>query len=416
MSGWREITLGQLVSLQRGHDLPSERRQHGAVPIMGSFGVTGTHNVARAKGPGVIVGRSGASAGVVSFTKVDYWPLNTCLFSTNFHGNNPRFVFYFLSTLNLGSYNSGSAQPSLNRNYIAPIPICVPERSEQDSIANFLSSLDDKIELNRRMNETLEAMAQAIFRDWFVDFGPVRRKLAGATDPVEIMGGLMPDPPRAAELAALFPDALEGDAVPMGWRILALSEIAEQSKGTVNPQNSLDTVFEHYSLPAYDSGQHPVRELGENIKSNKVPVPAGAIMLSKLNPETPRVWVPNDKAELNQVASTEFLVFKPKSGCCRELLYFMFRDPNVRQTLEGMVTGTSKSHQRISPPALMQTNLIVGASKVFEAFGELTEPLLLRLLAIRNENRTLAETRDYLLPRLMSGEVRVSDNPSETAA
>lgn len=259
-------------------------------------------------------------------------------------------------------------------------------------------------------------MAQAIFRDWFVDFGPVRRKMAGATDPIAIMGGLTPDPARAAELAALFPDALGDDDLPVGWQLLALSDVADQTKGAINPQALPCTVFEHYSLPAYDFGHGPAMDLGTTIKSNKVPVAPGSVMLSKLNPEIPRVWIPNDEVGFPQIASTEFLVFKPKSGCGRGLLYYMFRDPTVRQILEGMVTGTSKSHQRISPPALLQTKLIVGDCSVFGAFDEITEPIVKRHLALRAENRTLAETRDYLLPRLMTGEVRVGDAALEIAA
>ena len=291
-----------------------------------------------------------------------------------------------------------------------------PLNREREWVVDLVQNIEDKINLNRRMNDTLESMAQAIFRDWFVDFGPVRRKMAGVTDPVAIMGGLITDANRAAEVAALIPDALGDDDLPVGWQLLALSDVADQTKGSTNPQALPDTVFEHYSLPAYDSGQEPAMDLGVTIKSNKVPVPAGSVMLSKLNPEIPRVWIPNAHAGLPQIASTEFLVFKPRSACGRGLLYFMFRDPTVRQIMEGMVTGTSKSHQRISPPALLQTKLVVGDGSAFGAFEEIVGPMVERLLALRAENRTLAQTRDYLLPRLMSGEVRVGDAALEIAA
>lgn len=310
----------------------------------------------------------------------------------------------------------GATMPNLNEGIIRNFPLQLPEYHYQRAVAAFLSALDDKIELNRRMHETLEAMAQAIFRDWFVDFGPVRRKLEGTSDPVEIMGGLMPDPTRAAELAGLFPDGFGEDELPVGWSLMPLSDVAAQCKGAVNPQAFPDTLFEHYSLPAHDTGQEPARDLGIDIKSNKVPVPAGAILVSKLNPETLRVWAPTEYAGFPQVASTEFLVFTPKPLAGRGLLYFLFRDPIVRQIMVGMVTGTSKSHQRISPPALLQTKLVVGERMTFAAFEELAEPILLRCLALRAENRTLAETRDYLLPRLMSGEVRVGDAVQEIAA
>src|SRR5262249_50751166 len=110
---WRQTSLGNVVRLQRGHDLPDQDRKFGSGPVVGSFGITGWHNEARAKGPGVTVGRSGASIGVVAFVKEDYWPLNTCLYVTDFLGNDPRFCYYLLNTLAFASYNSGSAQPSL---------------------------------------------------------------------------------------------------------------------------------------------------------------------------------------------------------------------------------------------------------------------------------------------------------------
>ena len=126
-------------------------------------------------------------------------------------GAHPLYVYYNLSgrKAELQQLASGSsAQPMLNKSNFSQISLELPPIAEQTAIADLLSSLDDKIELNRRMNETLEAMAQAIFRDWFVDFGPTRRKIDGATDPVEVMGGLVSDPDRARELAALFPAVL----------------------------------------------------------------------------------------------------------------------------------------------------------------------------------------------------------------
>lgn len=156
--GWARMPLGEFVTLQRGHDLPSEQRRPGNVPILGSFGITGWHDETKARGPGVTVGRSGASFGVASYSLVDYWPLNTALYVIDFHGNDERFAYYFLKLFDFQGYNSGSAQPSLNRNLIHPVLIDVPPLSEQRAIAHILGTLEDKIDLNRRMNETLEAI------------------------------------------------------------------------------------------------------------------------------------------------------------------------------------------------------------------------------------------------------------------
>ncbi len=177
--GWRRIPLGKFVTLQRGHDLPEERRRPGNVPILGSFGITGGHDEAKAKGPGVTVGRSGASFGTVTYSKIDFWPLNTALYVVDFHGNDERFAYYFLKCFDFRGYNSGSAQPSLNCNFIHPVLVDIPPVSEQHAIAQILGTLDDKIELNRRMSGTLEAMARALFKSWFIDFDPVRAKAEG---------------------------------------------------------------------------------------------------------------------------------------------------------------------------------------------------------------------------------------------
>lgn len=179
VSSWARTRLVDFVTLQRGHDLPDAVRRPGDTPVIESFGVTGWHDEARAEGPGVTVGRSGASFGVVTYSPVDYWPLNTALYVTNFHGNDERFAYYFLKQFDFRAYNSGSAQPSLNRNFIHPIPIDIPPLPEQRAIAQVLGTLDDKIELNRRMNEALEAMARTLFKSWFVDFEPVRAKARG---------------------------------------------------------------------------------------------------------------------------------------------------------------------------------------------------------------------------------------------
>ncbi|MGB3795825.1 MAG: restriction endonuclease subunit S [Alteraurantiacibacter sp.] len=210
------MTLGDLVALQRGHDLPASTRTTGRVPVMGSFGITGWHNAVKAKGPGVTVGRSGASIGVVSYTEDDFWPLNTCMYVTDFKGNDPRFVYYFLQTVNLASHNSGSAQPSLNRNYIYPIDIAVPGPVEQREISVLLGALDDKIELNRRMSATLEEMARALYRSWFVDFDPVHARALGQS-PAHM------DP----TTAALFPDSFGPDGLPKGWEAGTLMEMAQ---------------------------------------------------------------------------------------------------------------------------------------------------------------------------------------------
>lgn len=140
---WEVQTLGEFIALRRGHDLTDRDRRRGEVPVMGSAGQNGFHDTAIAKGPGVVLGRSGASFGQAHFCEVDFWPHNTALYVTDFHGNNPKFVFYFLKSIDFSRHNSGGAQQSLNRNFIAPIPISLPPTlAEQRAIAEALSDAD----------------------------------------------------------------------------------------------------------------------------------------------------------------------------------------------------------------------------------------------------------------------------------
>jgi len=297
----------------------------------------------------------------------------------------------------LASYATGTTVLGISQKALRSVPISYPTYSEQVQIGELLSALDDKIELNRRMDETLEASARALFRHWFVDFGPTRAKAEG--HPAYL----------APDLWSLFPDRLGDDGVPETWEIYTLGDLAHQHTASINPGANGGEVFEHYSLPAFDTGGSPALDTGDSIKSNKTLVPVGAVLLSKLNPEISRVWVPNDRGGMRQIASTEFLAFVPKAPASSSLLFALFRDEAFRQTMEGMVTGTSKSHQRISPPALRAIEALVGSPTLFEAFERTLAPMTKLMLQNRAESRTLAASRDALLPKLMSGEIRVCD-------
>lgn len=168
---WKTYKFREIATLQRGFDLPTQNRIAGSVPIIAASGIGGYHNISKVKGPGVITGRSG-TIGKVMYQEGDFWPLNTSLWVKNFHGNDKRFVYYLLSNFDFSAFNNGTSVPTLNRNDVHGIDLCIPPQQEQKSIASILSALDDKIELNLQMNKTLEEMAMALYKHWFVDFGP----------------------------------------------------------------------------------------------------------------------------------------------------------------------------------------------------------------------------------------------------
>jgi type I restriction enzyme S subunit len=269
--------------------------------------------------------------------------------------------------------------------------------TQQKAIASILGALDDKIDLNRRMNETLEAIAQAIFKDWFVDFGPTRAKMEGRA------------PYLASEIWALFPGQLDQEGKPEEWEVRPLASIASLVRDAIMPASFGEELFDHYSIPAFDTGQTPVREAGVGILSNKTLVPSDAVLLSKLNPEFPRVWLVDTDSVIRSICSTEFLVLSTKVPADRAFLYSVTTESSFRQRLEAMVTGTSKSHQRVSPQAVLALDIIAAPHPIMNAFCEIVTPILDRVSANRRESRTLAATRDLLLPKLMSGEIRVKD-------
>ena len=397
---WTQKPLGHVIELKRGYDLPARMRVAGSVPVVSSSGITGHHRETKVRGPGVVTGRYG-TLGKVYFIPDDFWPLNTALYVRDFKGNDPRFVSYLLCGLDFSGHSDKAAVPGLNRNHMHEEVVRIPEDvSEQRAIAHILGTLDDKIELNRRMNETLEAMARALFKSWFVDFDPVRAKM-GSRDT-----GL---PER---LADVFPDRLmdsEMGEIPEGWEVFRLDQLARHHTKSVSPYRSPELEYEHFSIPAYDAGRCPAIELGGAIRSNKTVVREDAVLLSKLNPRIARVWIPATAAGRPQVCSTEFLVFTPRPPANRSLLFALFADRRFRDLLKSLVTGTSKSHQRVQPKALKAYEVMTGSPEAFAVFGETMGAVLSQVLKNRSETSTLAALRDTLLPKLVSGEIRVPD-------
>ena len=317
------------------------------------------------------------------------------------HLDNRFLHYWFLLAGRNGAlepYFTGTTIKHLTGKAIAELQIPLPPKPEQCAIVHVLGTLDDKIELNGRMNETLEAMARALFRSWFVDFDPVRAKMEGRD------AGL-PD-----HFSDLFPDRLvdsEMGEIPEGWAVFRLDQLARHHTKSVSPYRSPDLEYEHFSIPAFDAGQRPAVDPGGSIRSNKTVVQEDAVLLSKLNPRIARVWVPAAASGRPQICSTEFLVFTPRPPANRSLLFALFADRRFRDLLKSLVTGTSKSHQRVPPKALKAHEVMAGSAEAFGAFDETMGAVLSHVLKNRSETSTLADLRDTLLPKLISGEIRV---------
>ncbi len=391
MGEWRPSTWGDEVTLNYGKAIRGYQNATKGFRVYGSNGPVGWHDEALSQGPGVILGRKGAYRGV-EFSREPFFVIDTAYYVTPKGEMDMRWLYYAIKHHRLGEIDDGSPIPSTTRSAVYTRDFDVPEVEEQKAIANVLSSLDDKINLNRRMNATLEGMAQAIFRDWFVDFGPVRRKMAVAQqglagDAVAILGGLIPDPTEAASLAPLFPDTLGDDGLPVGWALSTLDSMLNLAYGKSLPK----TVRADGDIPVYGSG-------GVGGFHNEALVKGPGIIVGRKGTVGSLFWEPDDFFPIDTVFYVE-----TKAGYSLSFLWPLLQTMG----LEGMNTDAAV-------PGLNRNNahrleVVRPSQPVLNACNDLAGLLRQRLDACNSENRTLAETRDYLLPRLMSGKVRVAD-------
>lgn len=367
---------------------------------MGSAGPNGTHSEARARGPGVVVGRSGASIGRVHYSAVDFWPHNTCLYVTDFLGNNPRFAYYLLQTLDLAGYNSGSAQPSLNRNYVYGMKMRVPGRDEQDRIVEVLRAIDDRIDLLRQTNATLESVAQTLFKSWFIDFDPVRAKAEGRE----------PEGMDAAT-AALFPAEFEESElwlIPKGWSAGTLVDLSALNAASWTARRSPAEVA-YVDLAGVKSNvfDPPQRYLFAEAPSRaRRELKAGDTLVGTVRPGN-RSFGFIAEAEAGLTGSTGFAVLSPTSPIAAEFVYLgATRDENIDR-LAALADGGA--YPAVRPELVHSTTCVKPPKPVLEAFHAIASTLLLSVAANTQRARSLAELRDSLLPRLISGKLRLPE-------
>ena len=300
-----------------------------------------------------------------------------------------KWLFYLLQTIDFNEVSRGSALPYLAVSDLKLLPELSPLKDEQTEIATALSSFDDKIELNRRMNETLEALAQAIFKDWFVDFGPTRRKSEGATDPVAILGNLIPDPNRATQTAALFPATFGDDGLPEGWRFEPVSEFGELSGGK---QLDKSEIADEGSFPVF--GGAGIMGFAERSNASGYVITVGRVgaYCGQFFAHRGQAWVNNNAS-----------LIKSQRPELAEWLFWALKNVDIDVIKKGA------AQPFVSNSNIAKLSLVSPGLEILEQFVGLLRPLLLRGEACAKESALLAETRDYLLPRLMSGQVRVRD-------
>ncbi|HQD66206.1 MAG TPA: restriction endonuclease subunit S, partial [Casimicrobium huifangae] len=336
-----------------------------------------------------------------------YWPLNTALYVTDFKGNVPKFVFYFFKQFDFSAYNSGSAQPSLNRNNLYGIPLRVPDPSVQKVIAEFLTTLDDRIALLRETNATLEAIAQALFKSWFVDFDPVHAKARGEQPEA------LPEP-----LAALFPDSFEESPlglVPRGWRVGVFADICARIESGGTPKRT---------VPEYWNGNVSWLTSGE-VRNPIVFETRETISDLGMKESSAKLWPQGTTvvAMYGATAGEVCLVAKPMTAnqaCCglipnphtRAFMYVC-----ARRERESLASKSSGSAQQNLNKGLVESHpTVLPPDDLLRAYEDIAGVMLDGWIANAQQAHTLSTLRDTLLPRLISGQLRLPEAEAEALA
>ncbi len=320
----------------------------------------------------------------------------------------PAYLRYWLVSWQMQQHllalaSAGATRPALTKGMLETLPFPDIDIKIQRRSAAVLSALDDKIDLNRRMNVTLEAQARALFRNWFVDFGPVKAKLAGGT------------PYLAPDLWSLFPDRLGDGDVPEEWSRGRLDQIIDFNPREKLPKGTKASYLDMASLPTQGScSDAPIRRaFGSGSKFRN-----GDALLARITPclENGKAayvdGLPNDAVGWG---STEFIVMRSTPPVPPQVAYLLARDPELRGAAVRSMSGTS-GRQRASVDVLAAYPIAFPADeRIWSALGEFLAPMFNKIRANAKENRTLAQTRDLLLPKLMSGEIRVGEAAEELA-
>jgi type I restriction enzyme, S subunit len=297
-----------------------------------------------------------------------------------------RFLFYYFFTEEWRAFIkskilTGSTVDRIPLTTFPDFPVSVPPLLIQQRIADILSAYDRLIENSHRRIQILEEMAHALYREWFVHFRfPGHEKLTRVASPL--------------------------GKIPKGWEG-RFGDLATINRDSINPFDFPSVWFEHFSIPSFDNGRQPSIELGDTILSGKYCIDASCVLLSKLNPRIPRIWLPIPSGQRRAITSTEFLVLKPKSGVTREFIYSKCCSAEFAGQFGSLAIGTSTSHQRVKPENLLALLSAVPDQKTIAQFTKIIAPMLAMSQQLRAENQILRRTRDLLLPRLLSGQVNL---------
>lgn len=390
MSSFVKGKIGDLLTLQRGFDITKKTQTDGSYPVVSSSGISSYHNEFKVKGPGVVIGRKG-SLGTTFYLQSDYWPHDTSLWVKDFKGNDPKFIYYFLKALPLERLDSGSANPTLNRNFVHQVYILKPPLEVQVKIAAVLSALDAKIECNNRINAELEAMGKTLYDYWFVqfDFPDHNGK------PYKSSGGRM-----------VYNATLKRE-IPAGWsesNIIAVADLLgggtptktkhEYWNGHIpffTPSDANGTIFK------FSTGDF-ITEEGLKKSSTKL-FEANTVFITARGSVGKLVL-----AGVNMAMNQSCYALRAKAGVSYTFVFFLTKE--LIHHLE--VKSSGSVFDSIVSNDIEFTSLAIPDFTLVEKFAAVVEPAFKRIAINTLENQQLTRLRDWLLPMLMNGQVTVA--------
>ena len=401
MEEWPTVLLGEIADISWG-DTSTTKASYveSGFTAYSAKGPDGFLPYANYNRVGVVLSAIGADCGRTWLAKGQW----SCIKNTiRFWAKDPKVDTEFLYWVTRNSSlwpKRGSAQPFISQGDARKLEISIPPLREQRAIAHILGTLDDKIELNRRMNETLEAMARALFKSWFVDFDPVRAKVEDR------------DTGLPSNIADLFPDRLvdsELGEIPEGWEVGTIRQLAERIQNGGTPKRSEPTYWEPGEIPWLTSGeirqslilktQNFISKEGLANSSAKI-VPGHSILVALYGATAGQVSMNYQPLSTNQAISAII----PSTGN----RYFCLMSLKLEVSeLENRAVGSAQ--QNISKKIVEDTMILLPCLKLRTTYDALVKPLFDRNFYILDENQTLSTLRDTLLPKLISGEIRLRD-------
>lgn len=387
-SEWREVKLGEIINLNYGKGLSATKRNPGNIPVYSSAGITGWHDKALIKKNGIVVGRKG-TVGTVYYSETPFYCIDTAYYLTEDDTKEDlKYLYYLLNHLPLKKLNTDSAVPGLNRDNAYSQVFSLPQIQEQKAIAHILSTLDDKIEVNNQINKTLENMAQAIFKQWFVDFEFPNED----GEPYKSSGGEMVE----SELGM----------IPEGWGVGILNDISSNIITGKTPSTKDSSNFNgnipFVKIPDMHGKVYVTKTetyLSENgAVENKI-IPPNSIIVSCI--ATPGlVCLASEKCQTNQQINT--IINKDK-----KMSYFTYFLLNSLSEHIRTLGSTGSATLNLNKGQFSKIKVVIPDSVYTNLYFDIVDPLFKEILINMTTSEKLSNTRDLLLPKLMSGEIRV---------